>query len=34
VPLAEIAPNFVHPVLNQTVQTLLSRVDATGVTRL
>ena len=34
VPLCEIAPDFVHPVLKETVQTLLSRVDTQGVLRL
>ncbi len=34
VPLCEIAPDFVHPVLKETVQTLLSRVDTQGVRRL
>lgn len=34
VPLAEIAPDFVHPVFKETVQTLLSRVDTEGVCRL
>ena len=27
VPLAEIAPNFVHPVFQETVQTLLARLE-------
>jgi 2-amino-4-hydroxy-6-hydroxymethyldihydropteridine diphosphokinase len=34
VPLCEIAPDFVHPVLKETVQTLLSRVDTQGVRQL
>jgi 2-amino-4-hydroxy-6-hydroxymethyldihydropteridine diphosphokinase len=31
VPLADLAPNFRHPVLGQTVQELLARVDCSGV---
>ena len=34
VPLNEIAPDFIHPVLAVKVQTLLSLVDAQGVRRL
>ena len=34
VPLCEIAPNFFHPVLKQSVQTLLSWVDTEGVEKL
>jgi len=34
VPLAEIAPNFVHPVLNKTIQDLLEKVDPEGVRKL
>jgi 2-amino-4-hydroxy-6-hydroxymethyldihydropteridine diphosphokinase len=34
IPLAEIAPDFVHPVLNKSVITLLSGVDPKGVHRL
>lgn len=34
VPLSEIAPEFVHPVLLETVQSLLSKVDAEGVSCL
>lgn len=34
VPLGEIAPDFVHPVLQETVETLLSRVEPHGVRRL
>ncbi|HUX76014.1 MAG TPA: 2-amino-4-hydroxy-6-hydroxymethyldihydropteridine diphosphokinase [Anaerolineae bacterium] len=34
VPLAEIAPDLVHPVLNRTVAELLSQVDQAGVTRV
>lgn len=34
VPLAEIAPNLVHPVLNLTVAEMLSRVSQEGVERL
>lgn len=34
VPLYEIAPDFVHPVLNETVTSLLSKVDPEGVQRL
>ncbi len=31
VPLADIAPNLVHPVLGQTVRQLLAQVDAGGI---
>lgn len=31
VPLAEIAPDFVHPVLNQPVRALLEKVDRSGI---
>jgi len=34
VPLSEIAPDFVHPVLDVKVKTLLSLVDTQGVRRL
>lgn len=34
VPLAELAPDFVHPVLRETVQDLLAKVDREGVRRL
>jgi 2-amino-4-hydroxy-6-hydroxymethyldihydropteridine diphosphokinase len=34
VTLAEIAPDFVHPVLKETVQSLLTKVDIEGVHRL
>lgn len=33
-PLAEIAPDFVHPVLNETIEELLAKVDPEGVRRL
>ena len=33
-PLAEIAPNFIHPVLGKPVQELAEMVDTTGVNRL
>jgi 2-amino-4-hydroxy-6-hydroxymethyldihydropteridine diphosphokinase len=33
-PLAEIAPDFVHPVLNKTIRELLAAVDAEGVRKL
>lgn len=33
VPLQEIAPQFVHPVLKQSITDLLARVDAEGVQR-
>ena len=33
VPLADIAAEFVHPVLHESVQSLLSKVDTTGVSR-
>lgn len=32
VPLADIAPDFMHPVLNLSVRDLLARVDASGIT--
>ncbi len=31
VPLADIAPDFVHPVLGKTVRQLLAEVDASGI---
>jgi 2-amino-4-hydroxy-6-hydroxymethyldihydropteridine diphosphokinase len=31
VPLAEIAPGLIHPVLNESVQSLLTKVDTEGV---
>ena len=31
VPLCEIAPDFVHPTLNESIRSLLSKVDAKGV---
>ena len=34
VPLNEIAPDFIHPVLHQTVHDLLAQVDAEGVRKL
>lgn len=34
VPLHEIAPDFIHPVRNETVTALLEKVDTTGVERL
>ena len=34
VPLHEIAPDFVHPALNETISTLLDKVDTDGVERL
>lgn len=34
VPLAEIAPNFVHPVLNQSIYDLLAKVNPEGVRKL
>lgn len=34
VPLAEIAPNFVHPVLNKTIRELLETVDTKGLRKL
>ena len=34
VPLAEIAPDLVHPVLNLTVTEMLNRVDQAGVRRM
>lgn len=34
VPLAEIAPDFVHPILNESIQSLLDQVDRKGVQRL
>ena len=34
VPLAEIAPALIHPLLNLSVQEMLSEADASGVTRL
>jgi 2-amino-4-hydroxy-6-hydroxymethyldihydropteridine diphosphokinase len=33
-PLAEIAPGFVHPVLNETIEELLAKVNPEGVRRL
>lgn len=34
VPLAEIAPNWVHPVLKSNIQQILHNVDCSGVKRL
>ena len=34
VPLADIAPQVIHPVRNQTIRELATAVDATSVTRL
>lgn len=34
IPLLEIAPDIIHPVLGQTVRQLAARVDASGVRRL
>lgn len=34
IPLAEIAPEFVHPETHESVATIAARLDATGVTRL
>lgn len=34
VPLNEIAPDFVHPAINQTITALLEKVDTEGVERL
>ena len=34
VPLHEIAPDFVHPVFDETITTLLDKVDTEGVERL
>ncbi len=34
VPLAEIAPDLVHPILNQPVRALLEQVDCSGIRRL
>jgi 2-amino-4-hydroxy-6-hydroxymethyldihydropteridine diphosphokinase len=31
VPLAELAPDWVHPVLNQTIHQILTQVDSSGV---
>ncbi|MGA2490653.1 MAG: 2-amino-4-hydroxy-6-hydroxymethyldihydropteridine diphosphokinase [Anaerolineales bacterium] len=33
VPLADLAPELVHPVFGKTVRQLLAEVDATGVER-
>jgi 2-amino-4-hydroxy-6-hydroxymethyldihydropteridine diphosphokinase len=34
VPLHDIAPDFVHPILRETIRDLLSKVDVEGVRRL
>ena len=34
VPLHEIAPDFVHPLSNETIADMLAQVDTTGVLRL
>jgi len=34
VPLADLAPDLIHPVYRQTIQELLKKVDRTGVKRL
>jgi 2-amino-4-hydroxy-6-hydroxymethyldihydropteridine diphosphokinase len=34
VPLADIAPNFVHPRLGRTVKELLAECDTTGIEQL
>jgi 2-amino-4-hydroxy-6-hydroxymethyldihydropteridine diphosphokinase len=31
VPLEDIAPDFIHPVLNMTVETMLSKINTEGV---
>jgi 2-amino-4-hydroxy-6-hydroxymethyldihydropteridine diphosphokinase len=33
VPLADLEPDLIHPVLGKTIRTLLAEVDTTGVTR-
>ncbi len=34
VPLDEIAPDFIHPVLNESIHELLAKVDPEGVRKL
>jgi 7,8-dihydro-6-hydroxymethylpterin-pyrophosphokinase len=31
IPLADIAPQFLHPILNKSVSELLSKIDQTGI---